>query len=151
MQLASLKSGFKPLTIATSLFMAAPVFAYADVDQFTNVTTVISSSRTSRYIQEVDNQEENMLIAKRKFELLLESWQEETFFLSSAYDIVEQKDFKAIVAMGKTAVPFILNELENEPSNLVWALNLIFDRKISDKPKMTITEACKLWIKLLRH
>ena len=70
-----------------------------------------------------------------------------TFFLSSVKDIIEQNDFKAIVNMGTKAVPFILEELEREPSNLVWALNMIYKKKITDKPNVTISDACKLWIK----
>lgn len=150
MQLASLKNGFKPLTIAASLLVAEPIFVYADVDQFTDVTTVISSNRTAQYLREVNNVEEDQMIIKRRFDVLYESWLEKTFFLSSVHAIVEQDDFKGIVAMGQKAVPFILNALENEPSNLVWALNLIFKQKISKKPNLTITEACKLWIKALR-
>lgn len=150
MQLTDLKNGFRPLTLAAGLLVAMPSFAYADVDQFTNVTTIISSNRAAQYLKEVNNVEEEWMIAKRRFDFLYESWLENTFFLSSAQAIVEQKDFKGIVAMGHTAVPFIISTLEREPSNLVWALNLIYKRKISNKPNLTITEACKLWIKALR-
>ena len=150
MQLTDLKNGFRPLTLAAGLLVAMPSFAYADVDQFTNVTTIISSNRAAQYLKEVNNVEEEWMIAKRRFDFLYESWLENTFFLSSAQAIVEQKDFKGIVAMGHTAVPFIISTLEREPSNLVWSLNLIYKRKISNKPNLTITEACKLWIKALR-
>ena len=71
--------------------------------------------------------------------------------LSSVIDIIEQSDFKAIIAMGYSAVPFIIEEIEKEPSNLVWALNLIYNQKISKNPNITIKDACKLWIKALRN
>ena len=66
---------------------------------------------------------------------------------SSVEDIVNDKDFQSIVLMGEQAVPFIKEELIEKPSTLVWALNYIYNRKISNKPNLTITEACKLWIK----
>ena len=46
--------------------------------------------------------------------------------------------------MGGNAVPFILEEIKRKPSNLVWALNAIFHKKIGTGA--TVTEACKLWI-----
>ena len=61
--------------------------------------------------------------------------------------IVEDEDFKAIVSMGQYAVPFIKDELIRKPSTLVWALNYIYGYKISSNPHLTISEACKLWIK----
>ena len=150
MQLVSFKNGFKPLTIAAGLLVSSPTLMYADLDQYSDITAVISKPKASKYIQEVDNQENNIFIAKRKFYDYYNSWMDNTFFLSSVKDIIEQNDFKAIVNMGTKAVPFILEELEREPSNLVWALNMIYKKKITDKPNVTIIDACKLWIKALK-
>jgi len=50
--------------------------------------------------------------------------------------------------MGQSAVPFIVEEIDQRPSTLVWALNIIFNRKISDK-NINISEACRLWVKTL--
>ena len=52
--------------------------------------------------------------------------------------------------MGPKIVPFILDELDKGPSNIVWALNMIYKKKITNKPNVTIAEACKLWIKALK-
>ena len=52
-----------------------------------------------------------------------------------------------VVSMGQYAVPFIKDELIRKPSTLVWALNYIYGYKISSNPHLTISEACKLWIK----
>ena len=70
-------------------------------------------------------------------------------FQSSASSIISDPDFQAIVSMGQYAVPFIKEEIANEPSTLVWALNLIYGRRISNNPNLTIKEACKLWIKAI--
>ena len=77
------------------------------------------------------------------FDGYLEDWQRDTRFLSSVTAITSHPAFTGIVNMGGNAVPFILDEIERRPSNLVWALNAIFHKKIGDG--LTVTEACKLW------
>ena len=52
--------------------------------------------------------------------------------------------------MGYDAVPFIIDAIDKNPSPLVWALNFIYNAKISNNPNTTITQACKLWVKKLR-
>jgi len=73
----------------------------------------------------------------------LAEWQRDTRFLSSVSAITAHPAFTGIVNMGGNAVPFILKEIERKPSNLVWALNIIFHKKIGDG--LSVTEACKLW------
>ena len=82
------------------------------------------------------------------FDWYLEQWQNDTRFLSSVKAITEHPSFIRIVNMGGNAVPFIIEEIEHKPSNLVWALNAIFHKKIGNGE--TITEACKLWIAELK-
>ncbi len=77
-----------------------------------------------------------------------EKWKEDTKFLSSVAAITSHDSFKAIVDMGGNAVPYILEEIERKPSNLVWALNAIFHNKIGKGN--TVSEACKLWIAELK-
>lgn len=77
------------------------------------------------------------------FERFLTDWQHDTRFLSSVTAITSHPSFNRIVNMGGNAVPYILEEIERKPSNLVWALNAIFHKKIGEGA--TVTEACKLW------
>lgn len=150
MQLNSIKKGWMPLTLAAGLVSVANTQVYADIDQFSKVETVINSTETAKYIQEVNNENDIMLNDRISFKNHLSAWQSKTMFLSTIESIVDQSDFKSILAMGKRAVPFILEEIEARPSNLVWALNIIFRKKITSKPNTTITEACKLWGKALK-
>lgn len=83
------------------------------------------------------------------FQAHYEKWKRETAYMSSVDSIVEHPDFQFIVSMNHAAVPYILKAIEQQPSNLVWALNFIFNRKISQKQSISIPEACKLWIKEL--
>ena len=78
-----------------------------------------------------------------KFEQNLREWQRDTRFLSSVSTITSHPAFTSIVNMGGNAVPFIAEEIERKPSNLVWALNAIFHKKIGQG--VTFTEACRLW------
>lgn len=144
----NVKNGWKPITIAVGL-MAGSVNLYADVDKFSQVNTVLNNHITSKYIQEFDNVSELALNDRRKFYYHYNSWIEQTRFLSSISSIIKQQDFQSIIDMGERAVPFIIEEISNKPSTLVWALNLIYQRKITDNPKATIEDACKLWVKEL--
>ena len=66
MQLVSFKNGFKPLTIAAGLLVSSPTLMYADLDQYSDITAVISKPKASKYIQEVDNQENNIFYCKEE-------------------------------------------------------------------------------------
>ena len=85
---------------------------------------------------------------RQLFGRYLEKWQHDTRFLSSVKAITSHPSFARIVNMGGNAVPFIVEEIERKPSNLVWALNAIFHKKIGNGE--TISEACKLWIAELK-
>lgn len=150
MQLKDIKQGWKPVTLAVGLITAAPGM-YAAVDQYSRIDTVLTNHATSRYISEVNDPAELMMNGKLMFDALESSWRKETRFLSSVNDIINQRDFQAIVSMGTQAVPFIGQSIEAKPSTLVWALNMIFNGKISKKKDLTIAEACKLWVKELKR
>ena len=98
-----------------------------------------------------DKKVENQIARHVRFNKLISQWKEETMFLSSAQAIIDNPNFQAIVNMGKIAVPFIIEEIKHDPSTLVWALNIIFDRQITNSHETTIEEACKLWIKELNE
>ena len=151
MQLKDIKQGWKPVTLAVGLMAGVPISMYASIDQYSRIDTVLTNHATSRYIAEVNDPSELMMSGKLMFDALESSWRKQTRFLSSVKDIIEQKDFQAIVAMGEQVVPFIGQSIENQPSTLVWALNLIFKGKISEKKDLTIAEACKLWANELRR
>lgn len=149
--MTDIKQGWKPVTIAVGLMSGVPAAIYDSVDQFSKIDTVLTNHSTSRYIAEVNDPSELLMNGKLMFEALESSWKKETRFLSSVKGIIEQQDFQAIVSMGAQAVPLIGQSIEAEPSMLVWALNMIFKGKISDKKDLAIEEACKLWVKELKR
>lgn len=144
MQLTKINNTLKPLTLAVGLVSVAPLFTYADID---NVSPIINSQKTIEYMNIVDNAENFQLSNKFRFQMHLKNWEKKTKLISSVASIVGDEDFKTIVSMGEYAVPFIKEELQRKPSTLVWALNYIRGKKISNNPHLTISEACKLWIK----
>lgn len=86
-----------------------------------------------------------------EFNEILRLWKRDTWYLSSVKGIIENEHFKNIVSMGKAVVPFIVYEIKKNPSNLVWALNLIYKEKLTTDPTLTITEVCKLWVEKLTN
>lgn len=145
-------TGLRPLTIlAAATLTTTPEQVYADIDQYSNIYSVVSNNITSRYLNDIEENSYTELINRIQFEKYFSNWQNETFFLSSTEQIINNKNFKGIVSLGVKAVPFIIEEINRKPSVLVWALNFIYNKKISNNPKTTITEACKLWVKNLKH
>jgi hypothetical protein len=116
---------------------------------FSKIDTIIQDNSISDYYKSIESNFYDGILTRLKFEEHLRNWEKKTMFHSSISKIVGDRDFQSIVVMGLEAVPFILLNLEQKPSHLVWALNLIFNTKISKNPNITVTEACKLWIKKL--
>lgn len=85
---------------------------------------------------------------KNKFESLTVLWEQNTKFSSSISRIIEDENFLKIVGMGEKAIPFIIEDIQKKPSTLVWALNLITGKTLQTNYRITITDACKAWVKL---
>lgn len=146
MQLKS-SIGLKPLLLSVVALMPTELsYAYDDIDDYSKVLSV-SNAGMSRYLNDLEYQISNPLKDEMQFNQYVAQWNKETIFLSSLPAIINNPNFKAIVNMGYRATPFILNYISNTPSTLVWALNLIYNTKISSRSNLTIPEACKLWVK----
>lgn len=151
MQLVNFSSRLKPITLAVGLLSSANSFSYASVDSYSGILSNSENVRIKDYINSVDKNDSFLFSNKLKFQNHLKNWEAKTMFLSSVNAIIEDDDFQAIVSMGQSAVKFIIEEIDNQPSTLVWALNLIFNKKITSNPNTTISEACKLWVDHLKR
>ena len=109
-----------------------------------NLAESFALSRKNRIFAAITYKRQTMNDYRLLFERCLTDWQRDTRFLSSVTAITNHPSFSRIVSMGGNAVPFILEEIKRKPSNLVWALNAFFHKKIG--MGATVTEACKLWI-----
>ena len=85
------------------------------------------------------------LLSKFKLMKLISNLETQISYSSSPDIILLDPNFQEIVSLGSEAIPFILEEIEHKPSVLVWSLNLITGRRISEK-KVSVAEASKLWI-----
>lgn len=142
-------SKMKPLTVALGLTMANSVFSFNYNDFDINKKIQPLNRVTSDHFKEISSNSYIEFTQRILFRNYIEQWKINTLFTSNAYQIIEDENFKAIVNMGEIAVPFILEEINQKPSLLVWALNVIYDRKVTDRANVTIEEACKLWVKEL--
>ncbi len=147
MQLTRISGILKPVTLSIGVAAAMP--AYAAVDSYSGIYSVITDKAIFESVKQADSENFLAYVPRLRFQSLYEQWQSNTRFMSSVGDIVEDEAFKAIVAMGEMAVPYIVEEINNTPSTLVWALNFIYQKKISNKPDITVLEACKLWVREL--
>lgn len=146
MQLNILGQAIKPLTLAAGLALSTQMM-YADLDQYSAISSVVTNHQTAAYLKVFDNSDDKLQRLYSRYKLLYQTWKVKTAVLSSPKAIIENPEFQGIVSMGKDAVPFILDTISEEPSQLVWALNYIYGAKISNNPNLTISEACKLWVK----
>ena len=150
MQLINIKSGkLLPLTLAGGVLASSFSFTYGAIDR-SIVNTITSSPSTNRFMQQTNENIYSELTLKAQFFNRVAAWKRNTKFMSFADQIVADENFKAIVAMGIIAVPYIIEEIEREPSPLVWSLNVILNKTISSNPNTTIEQACKLWVKSMR-
>lgn len=147
MQLTHISDILKPVTLSIGMVAAMPV--YTAVDCYSGIHSVITDKAMFESVKQADSENFLSYVPRLRFQSFYEQWNKETRFMSSVSDIVNNDAFKAIVAMGEMAVPFIVEEICTNPSPLVWTLNYIYQKKISDNPNTTIPEACKLWVKEL--
>ena len=61
------------------------------------------------------------------FQRLATEWKHDTAHLSSPEMIAAHHAYQEIIGMGKNAIPFILRDLEESPSQWFWALRSIAD------------------------
>lgn len=85
---------------------------------------------------------------KDKFANLYKAWLKNTRLQSSVFSIIEDNNFKRIIEMGEKAIPLIIEEIDKNPSTLVWALNIITNTTVSSTQRLTVTEACRRWVKI---
>jgi hypothetical protein len=85
---------------------------------------------------------------KDKFANLYRAWLKNTRLQSSVFSIIEDNNFKRIIEMGEKAIPLIIEEIDKNPSTLVWALNIITNTTVSSTQRLTVTDACRRWVKI---
>jgi hypothetical protein len=113
-----------------------------------NAGEIQMDPKTISYREDYANfqwRENARLMLHNKIKNLFDIWEKETQMLSSTSEIIQHQDFKKIVQLGSMAIPAVLLELQNRPSRLVWAMNLITGRNITEGP-ISIKDASAMWV-----
>ena len=66
-------------------------------------------------------------ILRNKFLELAEQWRNETGHFSNMLYRFMNKNYQQIIALGPSAIPILLHELEEKPDHWFWALEMIAD------------------------
>lgn len=88
---------------------------------------------------------------KDKFSNLNKAWSSNTKLQSSVVNIIDDVNFKRIIEMGEKAIPLIIDEIDKNPSSLVWALNIITNTTLSSTQRLTVSEACRRWVRIWKE
>jgi len=84
---------------------------------------------------------------EQKFRGLARQWKEETRFVSSVQDMVSNAAYLQIIAMGKDALPLLLNELRREPDHWFVALQAITGlNPISESARGDVRAMARSWL-----
>jgi len=78
-------------------------------------------------VQEQATAEERVAEVEQKFRTLAEQWYVETMPLSSYFEKILHPAYQKILTLSVAAVPLILRELQDEPTDWFWALRIITD------------------------
>ncbi|MBE6245579.1 MAG: hypothetical protein E7108_08695 [Bacteroidales bacterium] len=151
MQLVKMSSTFIPITIAASSFLTPKSIISSGFDAYSNALSIMNSQHTAEYLNAVDKSDTAIYPQQFKVEDYIKFFKEQALILSSPEMVVKNKYFQALVVLGKDAVPYIISDLEKEPSILVWTLNIIYNKKISNNSNITLVEASKLWVAELKN
>ena len=150
MKPVTLKS-FVPLALGGLLIIPNDqihTFRYNDIAKN---SISIADKATLNHLSETQGANYSELLLKLKFKNHLLLWENNTKYLSFSDQIIEEENFVEIVRLGAAVIPLIAHELSIKPSCLVWALNIILDKKMSNDPTTTITEASHMWLRYLKN
>lgn len=82
-----------------------------------------------------------------KFNSLVARWRFETMFTSSTGDIVRNKNFQDLVALGEPIIPLIIEEISVKPDALMLALQLITGANpVADRNRGNMPEMASDWV-----
>jgi hypothetical protein len=80
-----------------------------------------------------------------RFGGLVEQWEQETMFTSSAHEIVLSKAYQRIIALGPPVIPLVLEKLKTEPHGWMWALQALAQDDVAEGAG-SVEEAAELWL-----
>lgn len=86
-------------------------------------------------------------INRKKFESLKEQWQSETKYSSTVQEMCTHPSYQQIIGMGKTALPYIFQELSCEIDHWFWALKAITcEDPVNNEDKGNLERMANSWL-----
>ena len=83
----------------------------------------------------------------QKFNILSTTWKNDTKYSSFASDLLTNRSYLEIIAMGRKALPFIFQDLEREPEHWFMALNVITGiDPVSLENKGNLVAMSRIWL-----
>ncbi len=96
------------------------------------------------YYEPVSREDSNIV---KKFHGLRLTWQYDIKYSGFVAEMVLNPAYQEIIAMGKSAIPLILNELKKEPHHWFWALSSITGlNPILPEQRGKMQEMVKAWL-----
>jgi hypothetical protein len=86
--------------------------------------------------------------AEERFHRLAKQWNKESAFMSSITEMVMLPSYQKIIGMGWAAVPFMLEELKDEPQHWFAALRAITDiNPVPPEDAGNVRKMAEAWVK----
>lgn len=84
---------------------------------------------------------------RQRFTELRDEWKERSKYLSNTAQMAMLWPYQQIIGMGVDAVPFILDELQQEPDHWFWALEAITgENPVADTLAGDVAAGADAWI-----
>lgn len=84
---------------------------------------------------------------RERFERLAREWKDRSKYLSNTAQMAMLKPYQRIIGMGEPAVPFILEELQQEPDHWFWALEMITEENpVPPESAGRVPQMAQAWI-----
>ena len=127
----------------------SPVFCMQDGYQDTS--NLKASLSTFAFIDssEVDDSIIRTAELRSNFEYNYRYWLDQTGCLSA--NNYDNSYFRALVDLGTTIVPFILEKIEKEPNPVVHALDLIYPGVVEYRGYNSLENVCALWLEIFKQ
>jgi hypothetical protein len=87
-----------------------------------------------------------------KFRELADQWKKETIHMSSLTDMVLHPAYLQIIAMGKSAIPYLIDELRTDPDHWFVALSSITQEDpVSPEDEGNLEAMTESWLEWADH
>lgn len=120
-------------------------------NNYIDANSLKASLTTCAFIDsiEVDEKVLRFTELRSNFDYNYRYWLEQVGYMSA--NNYDNSYFQAIVELGTTVVPFILEKIEKEPDPIVYALDLIYPGVVEYGGYNSLENVCDLWSQIFKQ